>query len=225
MESDQPIAAESKFFTFTLRQLLMGVASVAMAASFVVTWLSPAADERSVQNLVFSPDGKTLAIGTSRHGYRLGKSAKGFEVFELLDLETHRRTTLMQSQRGKSGQGLAFSPDGKTIATATWTEGIRLWDVATKRVTKELPAGSALKVAFSSDGRRLAVYGGDSAIVWDLTSAKRTTIDGSSWVCLSPDCTKIVGQGRPTVVREISSGKEWSIPRGAEGLYVASRWS
>jgi len=171
MESDQPIAAESKFFTFTLRQLLMGVASVAMAASFVVTWLSPAADERSVQNLVFSPDGKTLAIGTSRHGYRLGKSAKGFEVFELLDLETHRRTTLMQSQRGKSGQGLAFSPDGKTIATATWTEGIRLWDVATKRVTKELPAGSALKVAFSSDGRRLAVYGGDSAIVWDLTSA------------------------------------------------------
>ena len=65
METDQPNPVERKRFTFTLRQLLMAVALVAILAGFVVVWRrGPEPDNRWVTSLDFSPDGDTLAVGT-----------------------------------------------------------------------------------------------------------------------------------------------------------------
>src|SRR2546421_399887 len=57
--------------------------------------------------------------------------------------------------------GIAFSPDGKTVATGSFDMSIKLWEAATAKETKTFagPAGhqkQVLSVAFSPDGHSLA---------------------------------------------------------------------
>jgi serine/threonine protein kinase/WD40 repeat protein len=63
-------------------------------------------------------------------------------------------------------QHVAFSPDGRWVATGTWVgRGVRIWDVASRRLVKELPLGRAA-VAFSPDAR-LLVTGSQHSQVWE----------------------------------------------------------
>ena len=79
-----------------------------------------------------------------------------------------------------SYEGLAFSPDGKTLA-AKGSNGVQLWDVDAGKVTKTLKGGGGSYtngfpcncVAFSANGKLLALGGGDGSIkVWDIESGK-----------------------------------------------------
>ena len=80
-------------------------------------------------------------------------------------------------------QALAFSPDGKTVASVPgpgrpWSGSpppVRLWEVATGKERGRFVghAGQINAVAFSSDGRLLATASDDSSIgIWDLASGK-----------------------------------------------------
>jgi WD40 repeat protein/class 3 adenylate cyclase len=69
------------------------------------------------------------------------------------------------------GYGLAFSPDGKRIATSTSDGQIKLWDLKSRKELFTLSGheGFINSVAFSPDGSRLASASGDgTAKVWDL---------------------------------------------------------
>jgi WD40 repeat protein len=74
--------------------------------------------------------------------------------------------------------GLAYSPDGRTLASASADGSARLWDVATGKhvATLQSPAARAHCVAFAPDGKSLAVgYGSDRGLVevWDLAPPRQ----------------------------------------------------
>ena len=70
---------------------------------------------------------------------------------------------------------VAFSPDGKTIATASWDMTARLWSIATgEQVGPTIRHDGPVRgVSFSPDGRTLATASNDrTARLWDIASGK-----------------------------------------------------
>jgi WD40 repeat protein/tRNA A-37 threonylcarbamoyl transferase component Bud32 len=76
---------------------------------------------------------------------------------------------------------LAFSPDGKTLASSGWGLAVDVRDVASGRTVRSLTghSGSVLALAFSPDGETLASGGLDGAVkLWDArTGRERETLD------------------------------------------------
>lgn len=100
---------------------------------------------------------------------------------------------------------LAFSPDGKLLATASADDddiskgAIVLWDAQTGKIVRNLQSNlSSISVSFSPDGRALASVSGNwvkslGVRVWDVRTGKlkQTLIHQSKWqfqcVAFSPD--------------------------------------
>jgi WD40 repeat protein len=80
-----------------------------------------------------------------------------------------------------SVHSVAFSPDGKTIASASWDRSIILWDIETgaKRLVLK-PGYHPHRVVFSPDGHFLYSSGGDGTIKkWDLeTGTAKAMVSG-----------------------------------------------
>ena len=74
--------------------------------------------------------------------------------------------------------GVAFSPDGKCIASASWDRTAKVWEVRSGKVFRTLGGhtGYVNSVAFSPDGRRI-LSGGPETRLWDLTGTANDLTD------------------------------------------------
>ncbi|MET9629749.1 hypothetical protein ABZX92_20025 [Lentzea sp. NPDC006480] len=110
---------------------------------------------------------------------------------------------------------LAWSPDGRTLATGDDAGDLTLWDVTSPRTPAKLAtltddARNVNSIAFSPDGKRLASANTDRAVrLWDLTdrdrprrSAKLTGFrEAVTSVRFSPDGTMVAGAGLDRTAR------------------------
>ena len=121
--------------------------------------------------LVFSPDGKTLAVGNRNHETKLFDAATG-KLLHALDKEMT--------------QEIAFSPDGKTLAAGYVDGTVGLWEVTSGKQLYLEKSGceEIYSVAWNPRGDLLATSGRNGkAILWEPREMKKLAeLDAGSWV-------------------------------------------
>jgi len=112
---------------------------------------------------------------------------------------------------------LAFSPDGKMLASRSWDNTIILWDVKTHQQINQLGGqfGSVYSLAFGPDGKILASGGYGSVTFWDVESGEQiyqlSGHDSSVYtIAFSPD-GKILASGAyngTLILWDVASGQQ-----------------
>ena len=137
---------------------------------------------------------------------------------------------------GKAGPiwSVAFTPDGKTVATAIDDGTIKLWDAETGGVRGVLEGHKAavIALAISSDGKLLATGSEDgTAKLWDLDTGKEVrTIPHAHSVralAFSPDGTRLVTGSHDGGVRIFgtANGEQVVTTKGHDVTVKSVAWS
>jgi WD40 repeat protein/DNA-binding SARP family transcriptional activator len=207
-----------------------------LAAGAVTIWdlqtgrdsrtMGPAADYFNFESFAVSPDGSSIALG----GNSLRGDVGGASAARAWDTSTGQE--LWRLAHDRTVTEVAFSPDGKYVATADWEGTAKIVD-RSGRVIQVLGDGPQAEfnfsdVAFSADGRLVATgefnnRGAERVRIWDW--AKRDvlhTIEAEGpWtqVDFDPNGPRVVLSGSDGLaeVWDVASGERVAVSTGAPG--------
>ena len=179
-------------------------------------------------DVTFSPDGRTLA-GTSTNIVKRRRTG----VIKLYDVETGQLlNTLTATQGTKRVSSIAFSPDGRLLASGSADDGtIKLWDVETGQNTATFTAkqdnGNSMCIVFSPDGTKLVVGSAEGIKLLELPTGEhiytRQHIDVGELelsvdvfsVAFSPDGTQLASASWDGVkLWDVGTGQNLTTLRG-----------
>lgn len=157
---------------------------------------------------VFSPDSEKLAaIDTLT------------DEVEVIDVKSGKVRRTLGGPIGIWGSRyttLAFSPDGRSLATGSESGLVQLWSAATGRIQRTLRGHDDVvnAVAFSPDGEHLAGASSDGTVrLWHATSGKSegtlTDYSGVVWaLAFSPDSKTLASGSQDAKIRlwDVSTG-------------------
>jgi len=182
-----------------------------------------------VWSVAISPDGRTLASGSSDNTIKIWNLATG-ELIRTL------------SGHSNSVRSVAISPDGRTLSSGSRDKTIKIWNLATGELIRTLSSHSdrVRSVAISPDGRTLASGSDDKTIkIWNIATGEliRTLSGHSHWVnsvAISPDGRTLASGSDETIkiwnlatgelIRTLSGYSDWvnSVAISPDGKTLAS---
>ena len=165
-----------------------------------------------IRTLALSPDGKVIGAGMDNRTAVLCDSQTGQK---LATLGGHNELI----------RGIAFSPDGKLLATCDAIGITRLWEIAGKREILQVSGhGKNIvhAVAFSPDSKTFATAGRDGvAKLWSSETGKelvafKSDSAGVRAIVFSPDGRTIFTGSDDTAIRcwEVATGRERKVLKG-----------
>jgi len=171
----------------------------------------------TVRAVAFSPDGNVLTIGGSHipaqeagpfeRMIRLWDVGKGKLLSELKQKLELNQEQIKKEEHLNGPRAMAFSPDGRLLATADADHIVRLLDVPAGKLSKALERqeGMIFALRFSPDGKLLVTGNANgTAKVWDASSGKllktlQANKDQPVWsVDFSPDGKLLATSGPQT---------------------------
>jgi RNA polymerase sigma factor (sigma-70 family) len=180
--------------------------------------------------VAFAPDCKLVARGDLQGRIHLLDAASGREIRQF---GQHGRSLVRwKPQNERTVMSLAFSPDGKRLASCGVDGTVRVWETATGKALHEFQAhkDEVTSVAISPDGRLLASGSDDrTARLWDLsTGTELHTLPDHGHeigtVAFSPD-SRMLAANNPSapsiVLWEVASGQECCRFFGHRGAIVS----
>ncbi|HYV37333.1 MAG TPA: WD40 repeat domain-containing protein [Gemmataceae bacterium] len=205
-----------------------GATLLSVSSAQVIRWNTASGDKLSEWKahpsaaLTVAPDRATLA-------WVDGETED--KTVHIVDAVTGNEIRRLKDSHEQAIVSIAYSPDGKHLASGNLTEPIQLWDVATGKVVRRFEqqqGGMALK--FSADGKTLACGTMDGSVrQWQVeTGHELAKMSGyRGWVnaiTFSPDCKTLALAGSDSQVIhlwDLASAKECSPAQGHHGQIYA----
>jgi WD40 repeat protein len=174
-----------------------------------------------IEALAFSPDAVLLATA--------GGYGKNTPEIRLWDVVSRQELGVFPGEHSNRATAVAFSADGKWLATGGMDNAVKVWDVYSRLVRQTLAGhtGRINAVAFSADGKRLASASKDRTVkLWDFAAGtEERTLPSHAGevraVAFAPDGKRLASADNSVTLWDAATGREGMILKGHKNAIAA----